>query len=351
MHPDRLQHLGVAIPGVFSVASNVSEIPCYPLIKKLLRTVDSDPRHQECPLGIDYVVSDRANSGSQLKGKTFERVDSNTTRLEIPLGGIGRLSMLLEWDSQRPRLTVNPTFHRLARVTLGNVHSAGWLVRDITNLVLLRNNYVLLHAAAIQHHDRVLVIFGLSNTGKTTSVFSMVRNSGARFFGDDLVLTDGINIHSCPHTGANVEPDRSTGSFYRIQQTMRRYVPFFENLAGTIPLSISTALGEKNVAAKAPVTDVIIMRRASSNYTNSLDALHAAKLMVASNRAEFTYPSVQLLNAGEFFETGVDVSDAVLTEARVLEQLASTARCVYAHGSLDYLVSSVKSIATSQVQP
>lgn len=299
---------------------------------------------QVCRLNLNYLVSKQACSASAIYGKTFAGVDQNGVRLETPIGKFGRLSQLLHWQDTNPSLIVNNTFHRLAKVTIGNVHSVGWLMRDLTNITLLSNGYALLHAAAVKYMDRVVVIFGLSNTGKTKTVFSLVKNSAAQYYGDDLVLTDGKHIYACPHTGANLDPDAGPGLGYKLEQYFRRGLPFFENFAGTLSYSISDALGIENMAPAVAATDLIIMRNSNKQNLGSITKSRAKELLVASNRTEFTFGSCPLLSAAEYFETGLKTGMAIERESRILEQLSEQTNCHFAEGDYNYLGSVVKEI-------
>lgn len=343
MNPSELKFRADPIPGVLSISSNIPVIPSYPLIRQLA-PIEQDNFSTQCELNINYIVTKEAASKSAIHGKTFAKVDNHGVRLETPVGNFGRLSQFLQWENKNPTLKVNKTFHRLAKVTIGNVHSVGWLMRDLTNITLLTNGYALLHAAAIKHKERVVVIFGLSNTGKTKTVFSLVKDHNTQFYGDDLVLSDGSSIYACPNTGANVDPDAGPGLGYKIEQYLRRGLPFFENFAGTLSYSISDALGVENIAAPSPVTDIIIMRNSNTERLETIEKHRAADLLLASNRTEFTFGSNALLSAAEYFETGVETTTAITNEGTILQQLAENASCHFAEGDYNYLGDIVKDI-------
>lgn len=343
MNSSELKFRADPIPGVLSISSNIPVIPSYPLIRKLA-PIQHDNASQQCELNINYIVSKEAVSEAKIHGKTFAKVNENGVRLETPVGNFGRLSQFLQWENKNPVLKVNKTFHRLAKVTIGNVHSVGWLMRDLTNITLLTNGYALLHAAAIKHKERVVVIFGLSNTGKTKTIFSLIKDHDTQFYGDDLVLCDGRTIYACPHTGANVDPNAGPGLGYKIEQYLRRGLPFFENFAGTLSYSISDALGANNAASPAPVTDIIIMRSSNSKRLEIIEKKRAADLLLASNRTEFTFGSNALLSAAEYFETGVETTAAIINEGKILQQLSDNARCHFAEGDYNYLGDIVKNI-------
>jgi len=344
MKSNELKYYSEPIPGIFSVSSNVPVIPGYPLISRLLPLNIAKTSQSKCSLNLNYIVSDRASSGTSLRGKTFESVNADGMRQETPIGKFGRLSVLLQWHDQSPTLYVNKTYHRLAKITIGNVHSSGWLNRDLTNAVLLQNSYALLHAAAIQHKDKVIIIFGLSNTGKTRAVFSLVEKFGVNFYGDDLVLTDGSNVYSCPFTAANIDPDKSRNVSYKISQHLRRGMPFYENIAGTPSFSIADALGHENIAKPAKVTDVIIMRKSDTESLKTIDQARASALLLASNRTEFTYSASPVLFASEFFETGIKVNEMISAEGRILKQLSGQANCHCAQGDYRYLQTILENI-------
>tara|TARA_R100001143_G_scaffold63543_1_gene71577 strand:+ start:309 stop:1412 length:1104 start_codon:yes stop_codon:yes gene_type:complete len=343
MTAEKPEYYAQPVPGVLSVSANVRVIPSYPLVRQL-NPMDKTGEPVPCPVKLNYIVSPQARSAGKIHGKSFEAVSNTALRLETPVGPFSRLSLLLDWNAANPVLTVNKAFHRLAKVTIGNVHSVGWLVRDLSNLALLANNYALLHTAAFKHKNKVILIFGLSNTGKTTTVFSQVKDHGAEFYGDDLVVTDGSKLYACPFTGANINPQDGPGLKYKIEQTLRRGLPFFENFAGTLSYSISDALGADNIAAPAAVTDIIIMRKAEQAKSEVIEAEHAAQLMLASNRTEFTFASSPLFSAAEYFETGLNTDAVMKNESVLLQQLAEQAVCHYACGDVHDLGNLVREI-------
>jgi hypothetical protein len=343
MPVDESRYYATPVPGVISLCSNVKVIPSYPLIRQLSSVSDS-PQTRDCKVNLSYIVSGEAESLGKIYGKSFALVNASSLRLETPVGPFSRLSLLLDWHPSQPTITVNKTFHRLAKVTIGNVHSVGWLMRDFTNLALLANNYALLHTAALKFENKVVLIFGLSNTGKTTTIFSLVKERGAQFYGDDLVVTDGSKLYACPHTGANINSKDGPGIKYRLEQTLRRGLPFFENIAGTLSYSISDALGAENVAEPEAVTDIIIMRRAADPDTEVIDSQRAARLMLASNRTEFTFASSPLFSAAEYFETGLNTNNVIANEEKLFKQLANQTTCHYAQGDVRYLGEVVRKI-------
>ena len=129
-----------------------------------------------------------------------------------------------------------------------------------------------------------------------------------------------------------------------MEQTLRRGLPFFENFAGTLSYSISDALGAGNIAEPAPVTDIIIMRKADAPKTEVIDSQRATQLMLASNRAEFTFSSSPLFSAAEYFETGLRTESVIANESKLLSNLADQSICHYACGNVNYLGQLVREI-------
>lgn len=184
------------VPGVMRVRANRRRIPGFALCARSLIPISETETHPEPPLSINYMVNSDLHSGRKAAGKVYSSANPSEVSIQTPIGKLGSISSLLRHDLHSPTIEVNRAYHRTGRLTIGNVHSSGWLMRDLGNITLLKNGLCLIHAAALSHKDRTVLIVGLSNTGKSTTAFELTLNGPCRLFGDDLVVSDGSQLFS-----------------------------------------------------------------------------------------------------------------------------------------------------------
>lgn len=71
-------------------------------------------------------------------------------------------------------------------------------LRSILWLVILKKNYFLLHAAAVEKNGRGYVFLGGPGVFKTSLVMTLVRGHGFNFLGEENIILDGKSIFSYP---------------------------------------------------------------------------------------------------------------------------------------------------------
>lgn len=320
-------YAAIPIPGIMAILSNTPRIPNYPLIGRFALFKDLEKDILNTPLRLSYHVNSLASSVEKLSGKNFTRLSSDEIRQETPIGGLGRLSVQFKCGNECLELKVNPTYNCLGRLTIGNVHSVGWLMRDLSNIALLNKGYCLLHAAALNYKDRSVILIGLSNTGKTTTIRELVQQEGAFYYGDDLIVTDGDKVFACPLTAANVNPETHADWKYTVIQWIRRTVPFSENYLVNLPISILDMLGQESLADPAPISEILFLQKNSKRETRELSRDKAAKLLLSSNRAEFTFAASPLFAAAEYLGLDCSLSTAVDKEKDIIMNTCRSARC------------------------
>ena len=83
-----------------------------------------------------------------------------------------------------------------------NLHGMYYLLSDIANIMLLKNGLLTLYAAAVYNDNKKKgrVLFGAPTTGKTLTAMKVCENQNYSLLGEDILITDGIQIFSCPWT-------------------------------------------------------------------------------------------------------------------------------------------------------
>lgn len=313
------------IPTLLSICSNVSYIPNFPLAKKLRPKKESRSSAAKNPTKIGYYVNEDVNPKTTPKEKIFERKSDTSMIQHTPIGRFSTLSVEFSVEKHEYRITVNPTYHKLGRITAGNAHSVGWLFRDLANIALLHSGATLVHGAALRYGDSVTLLIGLSNTGKTRTSIEAVSKNGAQVFGDDLFAVKDGKAFPCPRTVINTRDKVNLSRSYRAKQWAKRNIPLSDTFLFPTTTSISEYFGEHAVADAAPVTKVLILQKDSENSVRALDYKEAAKLFLSSNRVEFTYTSSPIFSASEFFGLNISPIEASAREASIIEATCGSA--------------------------
>lgn len=107
-------------------------------------------------------------------------------------------------------------------------------------LEYFKNTHVL-HASAVKIRNKCIVICGLEGIGKTTLSLSLAKETGARFFSDNLIFYDDFNVSPCYEPVRIHKTDEKSlweGNFKRINE-FRTLKDFYE------PVSFTSDLKEK----------------------------------------------------------------------------------------------------------
>lgn len=333
------------IPGILRLLTNRAKIPNFPLV---CTPIDQLPHEQrdgaEPEITIRYHVDKHVQDTTIPDGKVYRRERADHVYMAVPIGPYSKIECSYSTDSAHAELEVNTTYHKLGRLTLGNVHSVGWLLRDVFNVQLLLRNYSLLHAAAIKSEDSCVVAVGLSNTGKSTTAFDLTMNGSCQLYGDDLVATDGKNIFACPYTATNISPADLPQMKHRASQWLFRNVPFYGNYGLTKRIPICSYVGSENMAHPAPATHIVFLRRSSSRSTTRITPGKAMRLLTASNRTEFTFMNSPLLCAFDYLNDTDQMDQALSFESSIFSTLINSVDCLLIEGDVPYFRETISSL-------
>lgn len=119
---------------------------------------------------------------------------------------------------------IGSNYQRIVRKRIMHLHDPYYLLSDLANILLLKNGFMTLYASAIKHSlsDKGVVCFAAPNTGKTLTATSLCKNNEYRLVGEDIVITNGKQLFSCPWTASyrkkGSAPD-SSGSLGRVNKS------------------------------------------------------------------------------------------------------------------------------------
>lgn len=118
--------------------------------------------------------------------------------------------------------TVGTNYYRLVKNRVMNLHGMYYLLADVANIMLLKNGHVTLYASAVYYEpgNRCVVNWAPPNTGKTLTATSLCALPGFQLVGEDVVITDGNRVFSCPWTSSYRKKGTgadSAGAFGRVK--------------------------------------------------------------------------------------------------------------------------------------
>lgn len=299
-------------PGVLELNTNRTSIPDFQLASGTEDSRSSDP----CEMSVTYTVGDipgmdHVEKGIQLKnGDVFYKKS---------IGAFGDLRCKIDIGDESSALTVNETYHRFGRASIDSVPSVGKLLEDVISLQLLTNGYMLLYCSAFNYGGETTVLIGLSNTGKTTVTFDIIKNNGAKYLSDDIAITDGENLYCCPYALSSIDSEVSNADGSRFYEWAAESIPMFDRLYSQPVESIYDILSEDRVCESDDVSRLFILSR----WGGSIENLDASRQIRLANKSEFRYSTNQILLSAQYLGHGIDIDRAVETERDIINNLIS----------------------------
>lgn len=317
-------------PGVIGLDTNAVPIPDFQLFSR-----GRIPGFEECESTVEYTVGEVRGLDGREKGMD---VRDDRVVYKKSLGFLGDLKCEFTVGSGLSTLRVNDTYHRLGRASIDTVPSVGKLLEDIVTLQLLANEHAILHCAGLQHDDGVAVLIGVANTGKTTTTIELVRRGDAKYVAEDIAITDGDRLYTCPYALSAIDETLVDGEVDSVYRWLAHKVPLLDRVYTGSFDSIYDVLEPHQIQCSGPVTDVFFLTPDPSREP----ATDPSKTVRLSNRAEFTYSTSHVLLGAQYLGYDVDVHDAMETEERLLDDLVSGAEVTRLHGGPAQLFDEVR---------
>lgn len=111
--------------------------------------------------------------------------------------GLGPIHATLIYDAKSKCLTSN-LIHSMLPKELGGLSPPGMYMANVMAFdILMESGLLFIHGGAFHLDGKTICIFSPSQTGKTT-VISMLIKEGAKYIGEDAILTDGKIVHLVP---------------------------------------------------------------------------------------------------------------------------------------------------------
>lgn len=101
-------------------------------------------------------------------------------------------------------------YYKFVKNRIMNLHGVYYLLADLANMMLLKNGFLTLYASAVYYEpkEKCVAILAPPNTGKSCTASKLCDNEGYKFVGEDIVVSDGQKVYSCPWTSSYRKVDR-----------------------------------------------------------------------------------------------------------------------------------------------
>lgn len=127
----------------------------------------------------------------------------------------------IKFDNNMVVAEIGKHYYRYVKNRMMNLHGIYYLLSDIANVILLDNGFITLYASSVCNEPmkKGIVNFAPPNTGKTYTAMKLCELSDYTLVGEDIVISDGYKVYSCPWTNSYRNSNRnkidSAGAFGR----------------------------------------------------------------------------------------------------------------------------------------
>jgi len=220
-------------------------------------------------------------------------------------------------------IMANSSYRRFVKHRFMNLHSIGYIVTDVINLLLLKNGYCPLHCSAIAKNGDAYLIFAPPNTGKTiTSMQLCMNDQRLDFVAEDLAVTDGDKLYAAPWTStfryySNI--DKSLGS--RLLMRLTEKIAVLELLGVGKVDPITKYISKDRIANISKIKGLFILERGQTGFED-ISCDEAAWRIHTLDRYEFNYARSPAIIAYEYFNYAGNIEQAIDAEqSKLLEMV------------------------------
>ena len=143
---------------------------------------------------------------------------------------------------------VGERYYKFVKNRVMNLHGMYYLLSDIANVMLLNNGFLTLYASAVHSEEtgKCVVNFAPPNTGKTLTAMKLCETSDTTLVGEDVLITDGKQVYSCPWTSSYRNSKKNADSAGSLS---RCSIPTDVKFARECPLTdmVVLSLGEEKI--------------------------------------------------------------------------------------------------------
>lgn len=165
-----------------------------------------------------------------------------------------------------------------------NLHGMYYLLSDIANVLLLNNGLITLYASSVYHETskKGIVTFAAPNTGKTTTAMKLCGFPGFKFVSEDIVISDGRKLYSCPWTNSYRDSKKKNNNL--------------TSKSGT-EMCI-----QKELCEECELSDIVVLSLENHDVEINKDKGHIYKSVSILNGYLFNYYSSPIVKILAFFD-------------------------------------------------
>lgn len=332
------------IPGIVNLQSNVLEIPRFHLFSH-------NPGHaiaaktDEAQIKAGYFV-DSTHPQLQdppVESNGFSGVSDNQIYYERTIGAGQKAQMLVDFHGESSfEIYVNKTYHLASNITIDKFYSVGWYLRDLIQYCLLQNGYTLLHSACFEYNDQGILIIALSDVGKSTTTMNFIQK-GAKYVAEDLSVTDGEYIYTCPYTFGPGDISRYKNTLAaNVYNKAHRAFPLLGHVISA-PGTVFDLVESEDILQKTKADQVFVLTKGRKQQRD-VTSEQAARMALSQNRAELLYHASPMLSISEFIDINIDVFSAVEKEEEIISDLFQrTCNIIQLSGTPEYFEEIIES--------
>jgi|SRR5208337_3682298 len=315
-------------PEILSVRTSIPHIPRFSLGEHL-SVVAPPSKPAKVQLGFEVArISGRPKELEIKHHYYYVGVGNDSVYCERNMGFGATVRLLMSQLHTGPTLRANELYYRLIPSQLGVLLPPGRHLLDLAMVALLRAGFLPLHCAAVSREGRSLLIFAPPDTGKTFTALAL-RNQGFSILSEDMAITDGKTVWSCPFTGTFYHLISDSNRHGWRGLTTRAYasaVDLFPLLARLVrpPIHSLWSLTGGLVQGSSRIGGLIFLRRTGTSLcTESVSGQRAFHSLQLCNRVEFTYDANPALLAFASVNESFDLTALRGRELEMLQKLGS----------------------------
>lgn len=223
----------------------------------------------------------------------------------------------IKFVNNNVEVCVGEAYLKLIQKRVMNLHGMYYLLSDIANVMLLKNGFVTLYASSMHYRpkNRGIVCFAPPHTGKTLTVTRLREFPEYDFLGEDIVITNGKMLFSCPWTSSY----RKNSSIIDSEGALGRV----NNISVT------------DIKEVCDLTDLVVL--SSGNKGIVQDKSEIQRIVPILNGYLFDYYSSPILKILAFFSKEYDIPWNEYAN-KMLQEMLSTKNCylIQTENPMDY---------------